>query len=80
MSKCHVLLFQSDVLLDGSQRAEAIAALLLQPADCQVSLVLILQTGVLRAQVGHLLLELLYPSPLPFQQLLLRLYDLIELL
>lgn len=63
---------------DGSQRGQAVAPLQ-QPADGQVPLVLLLQAGVLRAQVGHLLLQLPYPSPLPLQQLLLGLDDLVEL-
>ena len=76
---CQILLFLCDVLLYGSQTDQAVAALQ-QPAGCQVPLVLILQTGVLRAQVGHLLLQLPYPSPLPLQQLLLGLDDLVKLL
>ena len=79
MTPCQILLFLCDVLLYGSQSDQAVAALQ-QPAGCQVPLVLILQTGVLRAQVGHLLLQLPYPSPLPLQQLLLGLDDLVKLL
>lgn len=75
----NLLLFLWDVLLDGSQSDQAVAALQ-QSAGCQVPLILLLQTGVLRAQVGHLLLQLLYPSSLPFQQLLLGLDDLVKLL
>lgn len=50
------------------------------PAGCQVPPVLLLQSRVLGAQVGHLLLQLLDPSPLPLQQLLLRPDDPVQLL
>lgn len=73
-----LLLFICNVLLYSSQSDQAVAPLQ-QPAGCQVPLVLFLQTGVLRAQVGHLLLQLLYPSSLPLQQLLLGIYDLVKL-
>ncbi|TNN50040.1 hypothetical protein EYF80_039781 [Liparis tanakae] len=61
------------VLLDGSQRGEA-------AAGRQVPLVLLPQPAVLRAQLGHLLLQLLDPAPLRPQQLLLGPDDPVELL
>lgn len=78
-SRCDVLLLLCEVLLDGPEGDQAVGALQ-QPAGRHVPLVALLQGGVLRAQVGHLLLQLLYPTPLPLQQLLLGVDDPVQLL
>lgn len=78
-SRCEVLLLLREVLLHGPQREQAVGALQ-QPAGRHVPLVALVQAGVLRAQVGHLLLQLLDAPPLPLQQLLLGVDDPVQLL
>ncbi|CAF96972.1 unnamed protein product [Tetraodon nigroviridis] len=70
------LLFLHDVLGDGSQRG---GAALVEPAGGQVPLVLLLQAGVLRAQLRHLQLQLVDAEPLLLQQPQLGLDDLVQL-
>lgn len=75
------LLFVLGVLLDGAQHPRVGGgAALLEPACGQVPVMLVLQAGVFVVQLGHLLLQLVYPPLLLLQQLLLRLDNLVQLL